>query len=50
MRDAASLTPLHGRECQSKPFTRLAIPHDGLSPDLTLLDEKIEPSSHSHGP
>src|SRR5260370_31591332 len=32
----------HGREFQSQSFTRLAMPHDHLGPDLAFLDEKIE--------
>ncbi len=40
----------HGREFQSKSFTKLNMPHDRRGPDLSFLDEKIELGFHSHGP
>jgi hypothetical protein len=38
----------HGREFQSKSFTWLTMPHDGLGPDLSFLNEKIELGFRSH--
>jgi len=32
----------HRREFQSKPFAKLNMPHDGIGPDLSFLNEKIE--------
>jgi hypothetical protein len=39
-----------GREFQSQSFTRLAMPHDGLGPDLAFVDEKIELGFGAHRP
>jgi len=38
----------HGREFQSQSLAWLAMPHDGLGPDLAFLDEEIELGFRTH--